>query len=389
MKLKLPVILLFIFCITLSLWGITAKESKQEEPVKKTSLINEFGKPAGSVDLPVYFREVPLENLRISLNSTALKGQIEALLDYSGRFKSKDPLAVHAGIFSGMGIKLADVERTMRFIRDVLEEDMKKGGRQRLGDPLFVSKHFRILRWYPCHKQKDAGRKIRLTKYAVFTINGSPTETELYNCALYRLPDDEKGVSLREAKALKQRLSRYKYTKQQVLAGVYRNGGASPLVWVTRNGLDEALMEGSICVRFPGGEKKYYNVDRNNGIAYEPTIKNPAKQKRYWYFGEVSRPLGYGLDVRSQVPLFPGAAFAGDVYNLGLGKVLGVVYKDHGCATCPKTLHLGILADTGGAFSPNLNQLDYYAGVFENRKQFKNKTAHIPAYAEVYILMEK
>jgi hypothetical protein len=193
-------------------------------------------------------------------------------------------------------------------------------------------------------------------------------------------------MSLEEAEKQKHRLSRFKYTKQQVLAGIYDKGGAKPLAWVTRQGLEEALMEGSICIELPGEEKKYFNVDRNNGLPYGPKIKNPRDQKRYWYFGEVQQPQGYGMDIHSQMRIFPGAGFAGDVYNLGLGKLLGLFYKDR---SGKQKMRIGILADTGGAFTPNLSQLDYYAGVFNTRAQFNQKVQTLPAFAEVYLFIKK
>ena len=264
----------------------------------------------------------------------------------------------------------------------------------------FIRRHFRMFRWYPYGKtngrrarvQEKQG-KIRITKYGVFTVSGSKTRSNPYNCALYALPNDEEGMSLQEAEKQKHRLNRFKYTKQQVLAGVYDNGGARPLVWLKRDGLEKALMQGSICVHYPDGAKAYFNVDRNNGIPYDTSIKNPRRQQRYWYFGETSRVRGYGLDIDSQVPIFTNAAVAGDVYNLGLGKLLGICYEHPSSRNRPgqpKTvLQPLILADTGGAFTPNLFQLDYYTGEFRSREEFLNKLNSIPEYAVVYVFIKK
>ena len=337
-----------------------------------------------SIDVNQFFKETsfPSTDTSISLNPEALVSQIDEVLEYFRKYKKQDPAAVNAGIFSQSGITLSDVEATLRFLRTIINEDLERGTGFRLQNPQFLEKHFRVLRWYPYPR----GEKIRITKYAVFTIKGSHKKNSIYKYALYRLPDDEKGMSLEEAEKQKHRLSRFKYTKQQVLAGTYDKGGAKPLVRVTRQGLEEALMEGSICIELPGGEKKYFNVDRNNGIPYDSKIKNPWDQKRYWYFGEVRQPQGYGMDIRSQMRIFPGAVFAGDIYNLGLGKLMGIFYKGR---NGKQEMRIGILADTGGAFAPNLSQLDYYAGVFTTRVQFNQKVRTLPVFAQVYLFIKK
>jgi hypothetical protein len=349
---------------------------------EKTTLKDEFGKNAGTIEVKKFFAETAIDDTTVLMNPESLLRQIDGVLEYFQKQERNDPAVVNAGIFSQLDITLADVESTLRFIKQVIAEDKKKGGGpSRLQDPRFLREHFRVFRWFP-YRRAGTGDKIRITKYAVFTIKGSSKITSVYKYALYSLPTDEAGMSLKEAEKQRHRLCRFKYTKQQVLAGAYDKGGAEPLVWLTRKGLEEALMEGSICVELPNGEKQYFNVDRNNGIAFDRTIKNPKDQKRYWYFGRVKQPQGYGMDIHSQLQIFPDAAFAGDVYNLGLGKVMGISYKDK--TDDKQKLRLGILADTGGAFTPNLHQLDYYTGIFASRREFDKKTKNLPGYAEVY-----
>jgi hypothetical protein len=70
-----------------------------------------------------------------------------------------------------------------------------------------------------------------------------------------------------------------------------------------------------------------------------------------------------------------------------MGKLMGISYKKHGDNR--QKMRLGILADTGGAFTPNLFQLDYYAGVFPSRRMFKRKVKKLPDFARVYILIKK
>ena len=52
-------------------------------------------------------------------------------------------------------------------------------------------------------------------------------------------------------------------------------------------------------------------------------------------------------------------------------------------------LQLGVIADTGGAFLPNLHQLDFLAGVFGDRDEFYAATRNLPEYAQAYILIRK
>ncbi len=379
-----PIINVFAFTVIFSLLFFVPDRTLARE---KTPLVNEFGKRAGTIEVEKFFKETALDNTFILMDTEKMLRQVEEVLNYFQKYKKKDPIAVYAGIFSQLGITLSDVESTLRFLKDIIDEDIKRGKGCRLQDPQFLRKNFRVFRWFPYNRNHPGGEKIRITKYAIFIVKGSRKKNSVYKCALYGLPGDEAGMSVEEAEKQKHRLCRFRYTKQQVLAGAYDNGGAVPLVWVTRQGLEEALMGGTICVELLGGQKRHFNVDRNNGIPYDPAIKNPRDQARYWYFGQVKQPQGYGMDIMSQVGIFPGAAFAGDIYNLGLGKLMGISYKNPGDSR--KKMRLGILADTGGAFTPNLFQLDYYAGVFPSRSEFKRKVKTLPDFARVYILIKK
>jgi len=353
---------------------------------QEVRLVDEFGKEAGSVDIKNVFREVPLADTSVLIEPGAVVKQVEAVLGYFKEYRERDPGVVSAGIFSRLGVTFTDVEATLRFIKAVINEDREKGTACRLEDPRFVGEHFRVFRWSPYGSGEGAAREIRITKYAVFTIPGSLKRDSVYRYALYGLPGDERGMSLEEAEGRRRDLSRFRYTKQQVLAGVYDKGGAEPLAWVTRKGLEEALMEGTVCVRLANGGARYFNVDRNNGMPYDPRIRDPWEQRRYWYFGRVDGPRGYGMDIGSQVRLYSGGAVAGDVYNLGLGKVVGIFYRD---GSGKEKMTLSILADTGGAFSPNLYKLDYYLGVLATREEFRKRAAALPEFARVYILVKK
>src|SRR4029077_13488110 len=126
-----------------------------------------------------------------------------------------------------------------------------------------------------------------------------------YNCALYALPADEQGLKAPDAERQRAKLWRYRPTKQEVVGGAFAAGGkaagqAQPLVWLTRQGLEDALLEGTLVVRLPGRRERVYNVHRNNGIAYDRSIKDTKRQRRYWYFRQVDGIKGYGSEIENK-----------------------------------------------------------------------------------------
>jgi hypothetical protein len=48
-----------------------------------------------------------------------------------------------------------------------------------------------------------------------------------------------------------------------------------------------------------------------------------------------------------------------------------------------------VIADTGGAFLPNLSQLDFLAGTFDSSNDFERYTQQLPSNANAYILIKK
>ena len=72
---------------------------------------------------------------------------------------------------------------------------------------------------------------------------------------------------------------------------------------------------------------------------------------------------------------------AGDVDNLGLGKVFWI--------KSPDLTAIGILSDTGGAFQPNLQQLDWFMGIYPDRQSLDQNTKDLPRYANIGIIIRK
>jgi len=336
---------------------------------------------------PAVFQKIPAPTGSILSDPAALVRQIDEVLDYYRDFGSADPLLTKNPPCLPAGVSLATIQTTLVFIRDTVKEDLAKNNPIRLQDPAFWARHFDVFRWRPPLEKSDRASSIRVTRYAVFFVPGRFKKDETYRYALYRVPDDEQGLGVAEARQRKETLARFRYTRQMVMAGAYDRGGAKPLVWLTKDGLQKALMQGTIAVRLPDHSLTYFNVDRDNGQPFNPALKNPDEQKRYWYFAEVPAAKGYGPDVASMVDIYPGVALAGDVENLGLGLVIGLRHP------VPRSgewhIHLGILADTGGAFSANLSQLDYFLGTFSSAAAFKKASGKFPEYVEVFLFIKK
>ena len=250
----------------------------------------------------------------------------------------------------------------------------------RLSDPATLARCLTAYRWTP-----DAGRKqVRLTRYLVYDVPGSAVPTDAQAFALWAPPKDEAGLTPAAALAQKDALLRFRYTRQDVAAGVYKAGGASagaaePLVWLTHAQHEQALLQGTISVTLPDHTRHLYNVDRNNGMPYDRSLRDTTMQRRYWYFKEVPAVGGWGEAPTPKIRLEPFVAVAGDVYNVGLGALLLLKSADG--------LRLTVLADTGGAFQPNLHQLDLYIGVFPDAATFQRATAAIGDNADVWALV--
>ncbi len=358
-------------------------------PILAFTLTDEAGKQVKQIQPSQYFAPATqFGTNKIETDPAKLAAVARETLSFIRRHR--DDRAVQAGLFADFKVSLADVERTLDKIVKTVDEDTKAKRPQRILNSAFLEKEFRLLSWKADsagaqqHKVKlQDNKRLRITKYLVYEAKGHNNQTADACCALYALPPDEANLSPEQAEAKKAELVRYRYNKQQIVAGALKDKGVKPLVWLTRQGLEDALLQGSILVTMPDGRKRMFNVHRNNGIAYDRTIKEPRLQRRYWYFKEVAGILGYGQD--DKIIVQPGVTFAGDVFNLGLGKLIAIKYNLQG----KPMMRLGVLADTGGAFVPNLYQLDYLAGVYPDRASFNKAVAVLPEFAETFVLIAK
>ncbi|OCQ98392.1 hypothetical protein BCD64_13955 [Nostoc sp. MBR 210] len=319
-----------------------------------------------------------LPTSKVNFNQTDLLSTLVNTRKYFKDHATDDPDIQRKGVLGTQGVSVEDVLKTLDFMIVVLKEDIASSRPTRLQDPNFINKNFRVIRWNAYNKQNTRQKQLRITKYAVFTHTGSRTKTAKFNTAIYSLKDN----------AITDKFYT-RYTKQDVLSGIYEPGGkefgkVQPLAYLTRDGLEEALLQGTILIKFTDGSQAFFNVDRNNGMSYVRGLKGTA-QKRYWYFKKVDAIKGYGHKIDAKISIKPGVTFAGDVLNVGLGKVVVIEHNQGG----RKNLRMGVIADTGGAFLPNLYQLDFLAGIFQNRQEFNQHIRQLPEYATAYFLVKK
>jgi hypothetical protein len=313
----------------------TAKPSASKSPGNTSSnygVINEKQETQFTVNSKQALGNATLPQSKISFQPQAMLTVMQNTRTYLNNNATQDPVISQGGLLATQGITVSDTMRTLDFAITTLQADIQAGRSSRLQDAKFIQQNFRVVKWRAQNPKQPQQEQIRITKYAVFTHPGSRTKTATYNTALYSLKDATGKAAA--------------FTKQEVLAGIYEPGGKAfgavePIAYLTREGLEEALMEGTILIKFTDGTQGYFNVDRSNEIPYVKDLDR-KQQKRYWYFKPVNRIKGYGYTMSEKIEVEPGVTFAGDVLNIGLGKlvVIGSGARQQ----------MGVIADTGGAF---------------------------------------
>lgn len=341
-------------------------------------VVDEFKKYKFSINGSQVVTPVKLPSSKVNFNQRDLLTVLVNTRKYFQVYSSEDPDIMRTGILATQGVTVPDILKTLDFMIVVLKEDIANNRATRLQDPKFINSNFRVIKWSAYNPKSKKQKQLRITKYAVFTHPGSRKKTSNFNTAIYSLKDSSNNDTFYT-----------KYTKQDVLSGIYEPGGreygkVKSLAYLTRTALEEALMQGTILINFTDGYKAFFNVDRNNGMSYVRGLKATA-QKRYWYFREVDAIKGYGYKIDAKISIKPGVTFAGDVLNIGLGRVIIIEHTKGG----RKHLQMGVMADTGGAFLPNLYQLDFLAGIFKSQKEFQQNISQLPEYATAYFLVKK
>ena len=353
----------------------STKDVKTNEKYVFYSVIDEWQKYQYSINANQVLKTGKLPNSQINFNQSDLLTVLTNTRKYFQNYSQEDRDIQRIGILVTQGVTVKDILKTLDFMIVVLEEDIANSRPTRLQNPDFINNNFRVIKWSAHNPENPQQKKLRITKYAAFIHSGSRQKTSKYNTPIYALTEESR-----------QNKFYTKYTKQDVLSGIYEPGGkefgkVKPIAYLTRNGLEAALMQGTVLVNFTDGTKEFLNVDKNNGMSYIRGLK-ATSQKRYWYFKEVDAIKGYGYKIDAKISIKPGVTFAGDVLNIGLGRI--IVIEDN-----QNQLKMGVIADTGGAFLPNLYQLDFLAGTFASETEFENYIHKLPEYTNAYILVKK
>jgi hypothetical protein len=312
---------------------------------------------------------------------------------YLDRGPEYDPAAIHGGLLE---TPLPRVKATLDYLCAIHRADEASSAPSRLNDPVFLERAFDLVHWSPDRAkaaslaeskpllQRLPADQILLTKYYVRLASGSPTRSASHPHALHGLPFDEAQLSLEEADAHRDSITRYRFGKQTVLRGVLEERQLAPsLIWLSRADLEGALLQGTAVIDDNAG-RRYFNVHRNNGIAFDRNLR-PEQQERYWYFKEVPGVLGYGKDANYKIPVRPRVTVAGDIFQLGLGRVVLLQTTEHG----RPTYRLTVMADTGGAFHDNLYQLDWLSGYYRGWDDYHAANRHIGDYAHAWLLLKR
>jgi len=360
--------------------SITLATLKQEtKPIPSFySVVDEWKKYKYSVNGSQILAPGNLPKTQVNFNQADLLTVLLNTRKYFQDYTQTDANITRNGLLVTQGVTTQDILKTLDFMIDVLQEDIKNHRPSRLQNTDFINTNFRVIKWSAYHPPNYRERQLKITKYAVFIHSGSHQKTLKYNIPIYSLSNSDKNANFYT-----------KYTKQDVLSGIYERGGkeygrVTPLAYLTRNGLEAALIEGTVLVKFTDGSKAFFNVDKNNQMSYIPGLEAKA-QKRYWYFKQVEAIKGYGYNIDAKISIQPGVTFAGDILNIGLGRVIVLEHNQAG----HEHLQMGVIADTGGAFLPNLAQLDFLAGIFQSAADFDRYTQKLPTYANAYILVKK
>jgi hypothetical protein len=353
-------------------------KSKSNERSTFYSVINEWRKYEYSVNSNQVLKIGKLPNNPINFNQADLLTVLTNTRQYFQKYSQEDPDIQRTGILVTQGVTVKDILKTLDFMIVVLEEDISNKRTTRLQNPNFINANFRVIKWSAHNPENPQQKQLRVTKYAAFIHPGSRQKTSTYNTPIYAINEE-----------VSQEKFYTQYTKQDVLSGIYEPGGkefgkVKPIAYLTRSGLEAALMQGTVLVNFTDGTKEFLNVDRNNGMSYIRGLKATA-QTRYWYFKEVDAIKGYGYKIDAKISIKPGVTFAGDVLNIGLGRIIVIEDNQSG----QKRLKMGVIADTGGAFLPNLYQLDFLAGTFTSERAFEQYIQKLPEYTNAYILVKK
>lgn len=377
--------------------------SKSKVPYVSAALFWTLSISGNAYDIEGEFRkEQPHRIAELKISGDQLCEVAKGTEQYLSR-SDGDSVARNNGLKMPAPLSLARVIETLHYICHLVEADQKTNSPSRMNDGAFLLENFEFYRWYPDKKSADtlAGKstnkiktqllksipedKILLTRYYVKKIRAKAKRDATYRHALYAAPYDEQGLSGIDIEKKKGQLTRFLFSRQDILSGALSEGKLAPeLVWVDENTLHDALLQGTVIADL-NGETRFFNVDKHNGIEYD-YAKGSKEQGRYWYFKEVDSVLGYGRKPFEKIKIHPQVTVAGNIRQMGLGKLFLITQQQQDQS---KFSRIAILADEGGAFDNNFFQLDLLVGQYWGWDDYYSAHKHLHDYAEVWLMLKK
>ncbi len=287
------------------------------------------------------------------------------------------------GVLQRYNVTMSDVIETLDFIAQIAAHSPEK-----LYDCTFIDKYFTLYRWYaPDDKYETCFPQghctfphcLRITHYNVAKLHASTHKKGEYVIPLYEKPSDEHNKCPEEIRQNKSKHIRFSYGRKKIMRGILDNKKEmkKPFAWVMVSEYKNLVRQGSGMLAFSDGTHAMVEVAAHNGMKGDDS---------YWYCALIPE-VPQGKKYHHKIRPLPGVSFAGDIENVGLGKLLCTIGINQ--ETGKREAHLGVLMDTGTAFKNNPYHLDLYMGYFDNPLHFVAHSKKFPASGQVYILIKK
>ncbi len=326
-----------------------------------------------------------LGKIPVATNCNALA----TICDTTGRFLKRIMhgtayMQPTVGALERYNVTLNNVIETLEFVALIANTAPEK-----LSDCSFIDEHFTLYRWYAPDDRYETRFPpghctfpgcLRITHYTIAKLYGSTHKTKEHVLPLYEKPLDEKNKKPADILKHTSDYIRFNYGLQSIMHGELNKEQAikKPFAWVLPKEYKDLVRQGSCMLIFSDGTQMMVEVTAHNGMKGDQS---------YWYCAPVANALPNGKKYHHKVRPIPGVSFAGDIKNIGFGKLLCTIGVNQ--ATGKREAHLGVLMDTGTAFKNNPYHLDLFMGYFEEPLHFQAHSKKFPVSGQVYILIKK
>lgn len=200
---------------------------KQKVAFSRTpyAVIDEAKKDQFNVTGEQIFSNSYLPNHQVDFNEADLLAVLTNVKTYFESHSHNDSTALREGILGTGGVTVQDIQDTLAFMINTLEQDIALQRPSRLKDPNFLNTHFQVVKWQPYNPQQPDQNQLRITKYAVFAHQGSRTKTAEFDTPIYQLKPEYAVDKF-------SRTIRNRRSSQVSMKPEARNKG-KPLLWPT------------------------------------------------------------------------------------------------------------------------------------------------------------